>query len=254
MTLQSITSVIVVCLGLSAASSAGAEQNWSGWDFVRSLPLGARERGVRQVGTPHPVRSGASSIRFEVQPGDCSAGKHGWDDCAKDRERAELKQTDYQMAGEQWWYAFSLYLPHSHRNIWPAKLSLAQFHQEGAGPVIMFQNDRGGLWLDIHDARRTIQKVQVLEAHALKGRWHDIVLRIKWSRKDDGMIDMWIGHRAVANYRGATMSAEQVYFKFGVYRSFLSRNARLAASTSHVAYFDSVRRGKTRREVELPPE
>lgn len=241
---------IIVCAVLLCGFTPEPE-DISGWSFVRSLPIGAPLHGVGTAHTPLPVRTGASSLRFEVRPGDCSRAKHGWDDCKKDRERTELKQTGYQHHGETWWYGFSLLVPQGHKNIWPAKLSFAQFHQEGAKPVVMFQNHKGGLWLDIHDARRTIKLIKLIPQSQLAGRWHDVVLQIRWSRESDGFIRAWVGGRKVASFEGATMSAEQVYFKFGLYRSHLKRNKE-AQNVRHRAYFDRLVRGKSLKDVVGP--
>ena len=216
----------------------------SGWSFTKSLSLGASVHGVGTAYAPLPVRNGETSIRFEVRPGDCSAGRHGWDDCKKDRERSELKQVGYQHEGETWWYGFSLMVPRTHDNIWPAKLSFAQFHQEGATPAIMLQNDRGGLWLDIHDANGTVRLIPLIAKSKFAGRWHDIRLHVRWSGKKDGFVRAYVGSRQVADYRGATMTADKIYFKFGLYRSYLSRNLS-TRRTTHLAYYDLVSRAKS---------
>jgi hypothetical protein len=217
----------------------------SGWQFVRSLPIDAPLHGVGTAHAPLPVGHGETSLRFEVRPGDCSRGKHGWNDCDRDRERTELKQKGYQHHGETWWYGFSLYVPKDHIDIWPAKLSFAQFHQEGAKPAIMFKNHKGGLWLDIHDDKRTIKLIELIPASRLAGRWHDVELEIRWSRENDGYIRAWVEGVPAAQYDGATMNAEKVYFKFGLYRSHLKRNPR-AAEIRSLAYFDNVARARSR--------
>ncbi len=213
----------------------------SGWTFTRSLPLGAKVHGVGTAHAPLPVRSGETSIRFHVRPGDCSAGKHGWDDCANDRERAELKQAGYQYHGETWRYRFDIFVPGGHRVIWPAKLAFAQFHQEGARPAIMLQNHKGGLWLDVHDGEGTVELLPLIPNDEFAGRWHEVALQVHWSRNDDGFVRAFIGGRPVARFDGPTMSAQKVYFKFGVYRSHLNRNAK-AKEVSHTVYFDTVTR------------
>ncbi len=241
--------MIIICASALCGFSPEGD-DVSGWRFVRSLPINAPLHGVGTAHPPLPVRSGGSSLRFEVRPGDCSRGKHGWDDCENDRQRTEMKQAGYQRHGETWWHAFSLYVPETHQNVWPAKLSFAQFHQEGAKPVIMFQNHKGGLWLDIHDADRTIRLSRLIDASDLRGRWHDIVMQARWSRQADGFVRIWVGGQKRADYLGPTMTAEKVYFKFGLYRSHLGRNAKVG-SVTHTAYFDHVVRGRTRADVEL---
>lgn len=238
MRITRLTAIAVLACGFTAEPL-----DISGWTFTRSLPLGASVHGVGTAHAPLPARSGETSIRFHVRPGDCSAGKHGWDDCKKDRERAELKQTDYQHHGETWWYGFSMFVPLSHRPIWPAKLSFAQFHQEGAKPALMLQNHKGGLWLDIHDARRTVKLLPLIAAQDFAGRWHDISLQVRWSRRSDGFIRAFVDGKPAASFDGPTMSAGKIYFKFGLYRSHLNRNQK-SREISHMVYFDNVVRSR----------
>ncbi len=222
----------------------------SGWTFTRSLPIDASLHGVGIAEAPLPVRDGKSSIRFQVRPGDCSRGRHGWNDCERDRERTELKQRDYQRQNETMWYAFSMFVPSDHVNVWPAKLNFAQFHQKGGKPAIMLRNYKGGLWLDIRQNRKTVALKQLLTAERLHGRWHDITLNIHWSRYANGFVRAWVGSRQVADYRGPTMDRDQVYFKFGLYRSYISRNP-VTATATHTVYFDRVVRGRTHNQVGL---
>lgn len=234
----------VMLFALAAAALTGADV--AGWHFVRSLPVEAWPQAVETVRAPEPVRDGATSLRFTVRPGDCSRGRNGgWNDCDTGRERAELKQTGYQHAGETWWYAFSLYVPASFRNIWPAKVSFAQFHQEGAKPALMFQNDKGGLWLDVHGPHGTVAKLPLIGARDLRGRWHDIVANVHWSRGPDGFVVVHVDGAEAARWQGATMWARDVYFKFGLYRSHLERNPEGSRVTQTV-YFDRIRRAGSR--------
>ncbi len=235
----------VILIAVAAAALVGGAEDISGWHFVRSLPVGASPHGVETVS--EPVRDGRTSLRFQVRPGDCSRGaNNGWNDCETGRERAELKQTDYQHAGETWWYSFSLYVPAGFRNIWPAKVAFAQFHQEGAKPALMLQNDKGGLWLDIHGRKGTVAMLPLLADKDLRGRWHDIVLHIHWSPGSDGFIAAEVDGASAAQWQGPTMWARDVYFKFGLYRSHLERNPAGRQLTQTV-YFDRVRRATSRQ-------
>ena len=242
--------VIAIALVLTLCGFTATEDDISGWEFTRSLPIDAPVHGVGVAQAPLPVRDGNTSIRFEVRPGDCSRGKHGWDDCKTDRERTELKQRDHQRQNETMWYAFSLHVPADHVNVWPAKLSFAQFHQEGGKPAIMLRNYKGGLWLDVRHEGKTMQLTQMLTAEQLRGHWNDITLNVHWSRHVNGYVRAWVGNRKVTEYRGSTMNRKKVYFKFGLYRSFVSRNP-LNAKTTHTAYFDRVVRGRTHNPVGL---
>jgi len=242
--------ILAMVMGVAATALVGQPDDIAGWQFVRSLPVGASPSGVAIVTAPEPVRDGMTALRFTVRPGDCSAGHNeGWNDCATNRERAELKQTDYQHQGETWWYGFSLYVPVGFRNIWPAKVAFAQFHQEGAKPALMFQNNKGGLWLDIHDSHGTVAKLPLIARQDLRGRWHDIVLNVHWSRGDDGLIVVAVDGGAAVRWLGPTMLARDVYFKFGLYRSHLDRNPPGAEATQTV-YFDRIVRAAGQGKLE----
>ena len=47
----------------------------------------------------------------------------------------------------------------------------------------MLQNHTGGLWLDVHDADGTVELLPLIGKDRLAGRWHDVSLQVRWSRK-----------------------------------------------------------------------
>jgi hypothetical protein len=226
----------------------------SGWRFERSLPVGAKRHGYQVVSAPeHPVRYGKKSERFEVRPGDCSSTKSGtWSDCRKDRERSELIQRGRtQRAGDEYWYRWSIYMPEGHQNIYDVwtggtKLAYAQFHQEGCSPVFMFQEYDGGYWLNIQPPiKRFDDDRKLLEAKEFIGKWNDIVVYARWTRKNDGWFKVWVNGEEKTSHNGKTMLCDEVYFKYGVYRSFLSRS-ELSKTVTTIAYYDGVVRSKSR--------
>ena len=222
----------------------------SGWRFERSLPVGSKKHGYQVVSAPeHPVRYGRKSVRFEVRPGDCSSTNNGsWSDCENDRERSELIQRGYtQREGDEYWYRWSIYLPPTHQNIYRTKLAYAQFHQEGCPPVFMFQEYGGGYWLNIqppitgYDDNR-----KLLETKEFIGKWNDIVVHARWTRKNDGWFKVWVNGEEKTSYHGNTRTCPDVFFKYGVYRSFISRNRELSKTVTTIAYYDGVVRSKSR--------
>ncbi len=162
---------------------------------------------------------------FEVRNGDCSANE-GWSDCANDRERSELSGSKDNYPGNVFWYGWSIYVPNDYINIYPAKVALGQFHQKGSHPVWMFQNSSGGLYLDKQVHGYTEKYYPLIAKEKLRGKWHKIKLHVKWSKDNDGFFDVWIDGKQKVNYSGQTMDANQVYFKYGIYRSFLIRYQR----------------------------
>lgn len=157
----------------------------SGWEFERSLPVGAKAHGHQNVSAPgHPVRYGRHSERFEVRPGDCSESEGGgWDDCANDRERSEMIQRGArQRHGDEYWYRWSILLPEGHANIYPVKLAYGQFHQHRCPPVFMFQEFGGGYHLNIQPPIAGYNDTrQLLSEDEFVGKWADIVVHARWS-------------------------------------------------------------------------
>ena len=171
----------------------------------------------------HTKRAPAKYIeRFEVRHGDCAADT-GWSDCAQDRERSELSGSKDNYPGTEYWYGWSIYVPEDYVNISPTKVALGQFHQKSSHPVWMFQNSTGGYHLDKQVSGYTDTYYKLIDKKDFRGKWHKIKLHVKWSRKNDGFFKVWVNGKQKVDYKGKTMSASQVYFKYGVYRSFMSR-------------------------------
>jgi len=235
--------------GSESSVSSGSLSSGSGWKFVLSLEVGAKKHGYQVVSAPdHPVRYGKKSERFEVRPGDCSRNNYGWDDCKNDRERSELTQPDKdQKEGDEYWYRWSIYIPEGHQNIYRTKLAYAQFHQDGCQPVFMFQEYGGGYWLNIQSAIKGYDDDRkLLGPKEFVGRWNDIVVHARWTKKTDGWFKVWVNGEEKASHDGKTMTCKAVYFKYGVYRTFLSRNSKSKTVTT-IAYYDGVVRSKTNK-------
>ncbi len=220
--------------GMSLAGFAPEREDVAGWSFVVSKDTAA---GVETVTAP--VRDGLTAIGFTLAPGNCAAS-----DCGQDRERLELKQREYQREGERWWYGWSFRLAGDFPPIWPARVFLGQFHQENGPPALLFSLEPRGLVLE---SRFTAGRKPVLiPAEELPGRWHDIVMEVKWSRTKGHVLVKVDGEVRVDSGQ-PTLSADKVYFKFGIYRAHLDRVGG-KVPVQRVTY-DRLRRGKTEESV-----
>ena len=180
-----------------------------------------------------PVRNGGKSIRFEVRMGDCNPDstkkKYGWSDCDNDRERHELAAGSNQdiMKNTEFWFAWSLYLPKDHENLYPLKNALGQFHQNGGPPVFMFEEHEDGYTLartigdDDYDDKLLVKTSDML------GKWTDVLINANWSKEEDGFFKLWVNDELKYDYKGPTMTGKSVYQKFGVYRTGLTRYINL---------------------------
>lgn len=261
MTTRFITSIAVLLSIAFGSSLALAEVDLpsdvsSGWKFNRSLKIGFKPWGFQIVNAKdgHPVRAGEQSIRFEVRPGDCSKNSVGHDDCLTDRERHELVQTGRkQKEGDEWWYAWSIFVPHDMPNVFPTKVTFGQFHQN-PNVIWMFRNKDGGYFVNRQNTLgRGYGFDRILEDRTLRGRWNDIVAHVRWTHKNEGLFRVWVNEKMAYDYRGPTLGKDKIaYFKFGIYRTFVSRymaDRGVDAVPTQVIYYDEVRRGKTRQEV-----
>ncbi|MCJ8299667.1 MAG: polysaccharide lyase [Pseudomonadales bacterium] len=192
---------------------------------------------------------------FEVRPGDCGSDE-GWSDCKKDRERSELSGSKDNYPGDEYWYGWSIYFPEDYPNIYPTKTALGQFHQKSSHPVWMFQNSRGGYHLDDQVGGSTRRYYELIAEAELRGKWHKIELNVRWSKNDDGFFKAWVDGVAKVDYKGQTMDAQKAYFKYGIYRSFMSRHKNkfnIEQVPAQTVYYSNVKRGES-RDTLLPTE
>jgi len=253
----------------------------SGWTFRRSLPVGAKKHGYQVVSAPnHPVRYGKTAERFEVRPGDCSRQHDkSWDDCTTDRERSELALVNSppnppnkncaapnsdgcQRQGDEYWYRWSIYIPGGHQNIFHTKLVYGQFHQfrikpiGSCPPAFMFQEYGGGYWLNIQPVIMGYDDdYRLLEVDEFVGKWNEIVVHARWSGGKDGWFSVWVNGDQKVDYHGKTLGCDGAagediasYFKYGIYRSFVSRSPKSKKVTT-IAYYDGVVRSKSKEEM-----
>jgi hypothetical protein len=214
---------------------AAAPEDIAGWSFVTSKDA---QSGIMTVSSP--VREGATSIAFTLRPGSCTGN-----DCVHDRERIELKQVEYQHEGETWWYAWSFYVPTDFQLAWPVRTFLGQFHQEGGEPAMLFSLEPEGLMFETRFAPG--RKPLLVPGETLKGRWHDIVMKVEWSRRD-GSVSIAVDGKTMVDRRQPTMSERDVYFKFGIYRAHVSRAAKTPLPVQSV-FYDRLRRALTRDQL-----
>ena len=221
--------------------------------FKRSL--NSKPHGYAVIEDPTGTAPTRLVERFEVRHGDCEAD-NGWSDCDRDRERSELsEQKKRTTRGKSYWYGWSLYLPEDYINVYPTKVALGQFHQVEAPPVWMFQNSSGGYHLDRQVHGSTREYFELIDEENLRGKWHHIEVNARWSEGADGFFKVWVNGEQKADYSGQTMTAMKVYFKYGVYRSFMSRYRRangIDEVPGQVAYFANVRRASSREGLRAP--
>ena len=202
------------------------------------------------------ARFGPNFIRFELRKGDCGSG-----DCRRTPkyERTEFAQleTNQSKPGQQIWWGWSFYVPPGYKDggkdLRSAYgTSFAQFQQCCRyEPAFMFIKHVDGPFRV--SSFRTVPTApqrgfDLISDKDFRGRWHDFIVQAKWSLKKDGFFKVWVNGKLKADYRGPTMTKgnKTIYHKFGLYRSAHSANP-----SRQWAYFDEIRRGKTRACVDI---
>ena len=217
----------------------------------------------------HPVRLGEQSIRFELRRGDCGVGTSGYNDCTiwdehsgHTSERHELGSL--KKLNKITWHTYSLFLPedfpiegHGYEHI-----SLGQMHgYPNNNPSFKWDVDEGTYQLRRRTACHLKEFIKefggkdgfkcslgmagnhtqnLISKKNLRGKWHDIVLNIKWTTKQDGYFKQWINGKLVYHYKGNTSKPTGSInrFKFGIYRGATYKTPKIS---TQIAYYDELR-------------
>lgn len=77
---------------------------------------------------------------------------------------------------------------------------------------------------------------------------------MRWEKNIKGFMKVWANGELKFDFKGRTMREDSIYFRYGLYRSFISRYAYSRGITpqpvpGQKVYFANVKRGKTRNEL-----
>jgi len=161
--------------------------------------------------SPTRIRSGQTSIRMQVQPGDCGPRISGaQDDCAEGNERIDI-DSDF-VPGTQL-YAFSLMLGSDfgslNRN--GTGVSLVQWYQRdlGACYALQYSIQQRELFLRNRCPQGVYDPANP-EDIALRGRtfdsWNEFVILAVWSKGGDGLFRVLQNNTLVYDHRGPTLA------------------------------------------------
>lgn len=262
-------SPINIFLSQSASETRVPVSNYSegphGFSFEYESFLSAnRPYSYSVVEAPlNPIRFGHSSERFELRHGDC-----GGQDCGRSdgsRERSEVSQNgDQNLEGKTYWYGWSMYVPHDFPEVGnipgtSKTQTFAQFHQNplnpdsGWYPAWMFGKEFNGDFIvrsfpTYNNPPYVSNSYKLIDKNYFTSRWHDFLVNSKWSTRSDGFMKIWVNGVKKVDYNGPTMSPNNkwVYFKYGAYRPSDTNNLG-----STVIYFDEIRRGNQRSDVDI---
>lgn len=99
----------------------------------------------------------------------------------------------------------------------------------------------------------TEQYFPLISEEDLKGRWHRLEMHVNWSNDSQkGFLKIWVDDEQKVDFRGQTAENNPIYFKYGIYRSYLSRykeDRKVNEVPAQTLYFSNVKRGLKREDL-----
>lgn len=169
------------------------------------------------------------------------------------------------MSGEVW-VNWSVFVPKNFPNLWPATVTLGQFHQHNTStPPFMFQvswafvDHHGGYRINHLRRDKTLENKPLVSEKELLGKWTDILVHANWQTDQTGYFRVYVNGETTPRYgfSGATLDpkAGAPYFKFGLYQSHISRyldkRDKGAQTPTQVVFYDDVFAGKFCSDVSV---
>ena len=182
------------------------------------------------------VRAGHGAVKITVRAHDrFEPGLHG----NSDSERDELREARRLTAKEEsaYEYSFSMFFPKEFPVV-PTRLVIAQWKQycraggncSDDSPVLAIRYIDGVLKITQDMERK--QTVLYQQKGEFRDRWLDFKFRVRFSTKDNGRVQAWLGSQQVVDYRGVTANVEDTmtgypspsyfFFKMGLYRNVMA--------------------------------
>ena len=221
----------------------------------------------------HPVRLGEESIRFELRRGDCGVGTSGYDDCKIWDKGTGMSSERHELGSQKklkgiTWHTYSLFLSepfpisgHAYEHIslgqmhgypnsnpsfkWDVDEKTYQIRRRTACHLKEFLKKSGSSSSGEDSFKCSISmagnhRENLISQEDLIGKWHDIILNIKWSTKQDGYFKQWINGKLVYHYLGNTSKPKGSInrFKFGIYRG---PTYDTPDNSTHIVYYDELR-------------
>jgi hypothetical protein len=182
------------------------------------------------------TRSGENAAMLQVKQGDQIEEEKG-----THFERAELKESKKLMSAEykNYSYKFSLMIPEGFPET-GTRLVVAQWKQncrsgncDPDNPVIAVRFESGELFITLqtNEIRQELYRTK----NSVLNVWLDFRFDVRFSRKDDGALFVWLNNQQIIRFTGVTAYAEQFgypnpgefYFKTGLYRDTMKEPMKI---------------------------
>ena len=248
--------------GLKAPSHSGFEKH-----SFYNMPK--KQHSYEYIKEKSAARAGSFYQRFELREGDCFPSPDGgWNDCKTDRERFEFSSRPRQKPMGKQCYGYSLMLDENFQPVHPTNTDLGQVHQKGgpkgtAGglksfpPLIQIGAKNNDLYFGWHKLTGNANSVidrridyNLAKISEMKDVWTDISFCLDFENKK---MKAWVnGKKKVEiNQSPINFTPEKIYFKYGIYRSFISRYKSIHGKMpTQIVFYDEIRRGTSIEDVD----
>jgi hypothetical protein len=198
-----------------------------------------RDYGAQSITSP--TREGKYGARFEMRSSDSSV------------VRAELQPNNKspgfrQKIGEEVWYTVSMMLPSGWATSKETQTLLQSHQKSGCQPVLALRVE-GDKWVLKSRSSGTDCTNNKTRSYSLgrieTGKWVDWTMRVKWSYKSDGVLQVWKNGTRVVNQSGPNLyNADQgPATRFGLYKR------KWNGAKRQVYYADSFRIGDSKESL-----
>lgn len=251
--------ILVTCLILSLPSSFAKNSKDVSNIKVQKKTISHKQKYSLQLvdsKNGYPVRSGNKSWRFEVREGDCGEDKK-YSDCKSNRQRTELQTKEYQKINKEYWYSISIFFPENYKSVAPVRTVFTQIYEKGWKPILMI-TDRSNEWLEVGRmwSGEYVEMKKGIKINDMRGKWTDILINIRYSRKEDGFMKVWINDKQILeslNIKTLTPYTNKgAKLEWGIYQTGVSDWKRTHGKKPYppmIVYFDEVNQGYTKEKV-----
>ncbi|MGN6493955.1 MAG: polysaccharide lyase [Agriterribacter sp.] len=194
------------------------------------------------------ARDGKYSMRFELNKDDALV--HGG-------KRAELITLKERTPNVERWYRFSIFLPIDY-GIDSVEEIVAQWHEvpdfdlgeTWRSPPISLQINKDKWVAGVSWASNPVNTNNTLSGRKYatlgvieRGKWTDWIFHIRFSYKEDGILQIWKDSAQVLDYSGPNYYNDRVgpYFKLGIYKWRWQDVKNKSVVTQRILYFDRVK-------------
>jgi len=204
-----------------------------------------------------PTRAGNYAAEFNLNRND---------PLVENGMRAELKHYTMAPMGSEFWYGFSTYLPSTWAEDTAPEI-ITQWHdipdfwagEPWKRPSLTLSiNSKNWAISNAWDTdfitrgNNTLNRTKLWSGSYEREKWTDWVFHIKWSHKDDGLIEAWKDGTRIVNKRGPNTYNDLLvpYLKVGIYKYPWKNNKPPSNVSNRAIYFDEIRIGNASTSYE----